>query len=156
MPHGAPHLPHRNYADPGHYFITAATEGRRPLFGQLTEVNVVSSPLGDLVHEAWRYTLERRPWVHSVVMVLMPDHIHGLVGWDTPPPAADGTLGRFVSQFKGVATRYARQRRLIPSWERLWQDGFWEIAIRDEEHFARVKRYIEFNPAREWRRNLSE
>ena len=156
MPHGGPHLTNRNYSDPGHYFVTMGIEGRRPLLGTVTRAGMMTSPLGDVVAESWHYTLRRRPWVHSVAMVVMPDHVHGLIGWEIPPPIADGTLGRFVGQFKGVATRHARRRRLLTTWERLWQDGFWEVVIRDDVHYARVKRYIESNPAREWRRKSSE
>ncbi len=63
------------------------------------------------------------------------------------PGPAESSLGAIVGSFKSAATRGINDlpgRRGAP----VWQRGFHEHVIRDEEDLDRVRRYIEANPIR--------
>jgi REP element-mobilizing transposase RayT len=150
MPHGNPHrLPGFDYSGPGWYFVTVVTEGRRAIFGGLEAAEIRPSPIGVLAVEMFEETLRLRPWISSKAFVAMPDHVHALIGWDRiPSNRRDITLGHFVSQFKGLTTREARKRGFMRSWERLWQDGFWEVVVGSPHQLERCQGYITANPER--------
>lgn len=72
------------------YMITMVTEGRRPLFGQVTgrsdgaagtpdEPCVVLSELGEAVVERWMATEQLYPEIKVVALQMMPDHLHGIL-----------------------------------------------------------------------------
>lgn len=137
-----------DYSSPGWYFITIVVEGRRRLFGTLVPDGTQLSPLGTLTQQAWGSVLDRWPWVQCRHMVLMPDHLHALIGWYRRPGRRNATLGRFVAQFKSESVRQAVSRRELPSWDRFWQEGFWDRVIRTRHELERVERYIQLNPVR--------
>jgi len=66
----------------------------------------------------------------------MPDHLHWLVQLGTNP------LPKVVGLMKGRASR------LAAAGGPLWQRGYYEHAIRDEESLVDVARYIVANPLR--------
>jgi REP element-mobilizing transposase RayT len=150
MPHGRPdRLPGFDCSSPGWYFVTVVVEGRRRLLGRLAAGAVHLSVIGRLVEDAILETGQRRPWLSVDCHVVMPDHIHLLLGWSaTPANRRDTGLGHAVSQIKGISTRAARRARRIPKWDRLWMPGYWEAIVRSPGGVARVRRYIERNPAR--------
>lgn len=143
-----------DYSSPGYYFVTIVVEGRRPVLGRLTSSGVELSRIGRTAAEAWELTLIERPWIQVDAIVLMPDHIHAIVGWNDPPKHRAAGLGNFVGQFKGVATRICHERRLIPRWEKIWQSGFWDRVIRGPKELERIRKYVDANPSRAWLRKL--
>ena len=150
MPHGNPiRMPGFDYSSPGWYFVTVVVEGRRHLFGRLQGSHVVHKPLGQLACEMFEESLRTRPWISCRAFIVMPDHVHALIGWETTPGnRRDTRLGHLVSQFKGMTTREARSRGTLRAWERIWQDGFWEVVIRTANQLERCERYIQTNPER--------
>jgi REP element-mobilizing transposase RayT len=70
----------------------------------------------------------------------MPDHLHALV----EGMQADSDFLRFVAMFKQrAAFRHTRQRSAA-----LWQEGFFEHVLRDEDDLESVAAYIIENPIR--------
>jgi REP element-mobilizing transposase RayT len=148
MPHGTPpRCPGRDYSEPGWYFITIVTAGRRRIFGRIEDGVNVPSSLGNIVTDSYTATLGFRPWITSAAFALMPDHVHALVGWTSVPEnRRDVTLGQMVSQFKGIATREARRQKRLPPWEAMWQEGFHDVVIRSRRQLRSVYCYIIGNP----------
>jgi hypothetical protein len=68
--------------------------------------------------------------------------------------AVPGSLPTIVGSFKSAVTREAR----AVSGERVkvWQRGYWEHVIRDEEDYNNIVRYILGNPAEEQLRRDDE
>ena len=60
---------------------------------------------------------------------------------------APGSLGAIVRAYKAAVTLRANNLHNTPG-ARVWQRGYWEKIIRDEQHLARVRHYVAENPAR--------
>jgi REP element-mobilizing transposase RayT len=67
----------------------------------------------------------------------MPNHVHLLVEvWQTP-------LSDLLERWKGYTARTIN--RVLGRSGKLWQDDYWDRFIRDEAHYRKVVRYIEWN-----------
>lgn len=152
--------PVHDYAGRAWYFVTLCVARRQPLLGSLGAGRVDLTPLGLLVEERWWGIPARtiRAAVHD--MVVMPDHMHGILQVAPPPgyrlkpgervfgPLQRQSLGLAINLFKGDVTRIARQRGLLPNTARLWLRGYHERIIRDARHLANARAYIRNNPIR--------
>jgi REP element-mobilizing transposase RayT len=56
------------------------------------------------------------------------------------------SLGAIVSSWKRFAARAAN--RELGRAGAFWQDDYWDRFIRNEEHFAAAKNYVDFNPVK--------
>ncbi len=63
----------------GTYFITLYAHERACLFGDVVDDDVLLNPFGRIVAEEWRRSAEIRPEIVLVDVVVMPNHLHGLV-----------------------------------------------------------------------------
>jgi putative transposase len=85
----------------------------------------------------YHYRREGRYALHA--FVLMPDHVHLLL-----TPAQDVTIERAVQLIKGGYSHALGT--LIGRNAEVWQRGFTDHRIRDEQDFARHRDYIHQNP----------
>lgn len=77
----------------------------------------------------------------TLAFVLMPDHLHWLL-------QLSGTaLPDLLKRYKSLSGR-AINRSRNTSGEAVWQAGFHDRAIRDEEDLQHIARYIVANPVR--------
>jgi REP element-mobilizing transposase RayT len=93
-----------------------------------------------LVIQALRYGENQFQRYHLHAFVVMPNHVHLLV---TPSVRAREWLGP-LKGFTGHQANRILGRRRVP----FWQDESYDHVIRNDEEFARVQRYIEFNPVK--------
>ena len=120
----------RFYYPGGLYFFTAVTAGRRPLFAEEANVEVLRSAL--------RHVIQRRPFKLEAIVVL-PDHLHCL--WQLPEGDAD--YSNRWKTLKGYVTRNLKDVH-----GPIWQPRFWEHLIRDDDDRRRHLDYIHFNPVK--------
>ncbi len=114
------------------YHITTTTDGRRPIFRDFHCARLAVVELRRL-HE--------QNIVNSLAWVLMPDHLHWLLQLKGPI-----ALSAVIKIFKG---RSARQLGLrMDTGGAVWQPGFHDHALRQEEDVLKVARYIVANPLR--------
>lgn len=114
-----------------HYFLTMCTHRRHRVFSS-------ASTVAD-VHEQFRHTATRNG-VAIFAYCFMPDHLHLLC----EARRIDSNLVAFVHDAK-QRSGYAFARR---TGDRLWQEGFYDHVLRDEEGVLSVVRYIVANPVR--------
>ena len=137
-----------NYSTPNAYFITICTKDRKNLFwtdvGAIIDrpENVPLTNLGMIVQQS----VEDIPKHYSAVsvdrFVIMPNHIHLLlINTD-----ADGrsliapTISTLVRLMKGTVTKQAG----FP----IWQKGFYDHVIRNQNDYREIWNYIEGNPGK--------
>jgi REP element-mobilizing transposase RayT len=155
-----------DYTWPWWYYVTICAHDRRCLFGEVRGDRVVLNQLGRIVEEGWLRRARVRPGVELDAYVVMPNHLHGIMGlpYDravgaTRPAltAAEASrvaptrtlqvnsLGSIIGQIKSLVTKRARSAGL---WcvGPLWQRGFYDHLIRNDPDLHRIRTYIRYNP----------
>ena len=156
------------------YYVTLVIQDRRCLLGEVQGTHVALSPAGSLVRATWMGIARRFPRVRLDEFVVMPNHVHGILGFREPQQVAVGptgrspggvasgrgsfgtTLGELVGWFKVQTTRGyvwgVRQDGWEPFPGRLWQRNYYDRVIRDEQELLHGRAYILENPRR-WARD---
>lgn len=112
------------------YFLTTATAERRPLFAY--------APFAQIVLSAIRWLNEEQKFdVHAAVV--MPDHVHiaGALG--------NGSLASTMHSLKSFTAHQIISRGVAPP---IWQSGYHDHALRDDEDYRACLTYLLQNPIR--------
>lgn len=169
-----PYDPHRHrrqsirlrgydYTQAGYYFVTICTHERQCLFDNQRQRGIAE--------RQWR-ALAQMDHVALDAWVVMPNHIHGIIVITSaahPAPTVPelrpatpdktsqhgpipcnvvpGSLGAIVRAYKSVVTRRINRLQRTPGGV-IWQRGYWERIVRNEEELNAIRRYIEENPRR--------
>lgn len=147
-----------DYTSPGYYAVTVCVQDRIPLFGHVYSGVMHLSPAGTVIGTIWQEIPARFPSITADALVVMPDHLHGVLALDGKTPSLSVILQWFKAQSTAQYTRGVREE----GWRRfagnLWQRGFYDRIIRKDEDLNAIRAYILTNPERwelrrgEWRR----
>lgn len=160
-----PRLEGYDYSQRGAYFVTICAADKQSLFGTMRTADVVGgdayiapadahigphvelTTIGEIVEKY----LSSVPGMEKYVV--MPDHVHFLVTvpgrsagatgpmWASAPTVvAVSSLSKLVRSLKTLSTKAAGGP--------LWQRGYYDHIVRDENDFLRCWRYIDENPVR--------
>jgi len=130
-------LAHYDYHHPAAYFVTLVSHRRRHYFGEITEGKFYPNPITRTVLRCWYELSVRFSSVQVGELVVMPNHLHGIL-WITQGNGP--TLGTLIALFKGSLSKQVRTP--CP----LWQRGFYDRVIRDSTELNNVRAYIRDNP----------
>jgi REP element-mobilizing transposase RayT len=146
-----------------------------PCFGDVVDGKMVLNDVGQMVWDTWNGLPEFYPGIYMDSFVVMPDHIHGLIAIEKHNISDTDTVGAglrarpalrvgpfsntdninlasIVGGFKSFTTRRytqgVKEHDWIPFTKRLWQRGFYETIIRNEEFYQNRLHYIAENPAK--------
>ena len=119
------------YLGPNAYFVTVCVDDRRPAFDESGTVSIVRERL---------LTLASRDHFTIFAYCFMPDHLHVLAQGERE----DADLTRWVHAFK----QHSGYDYAQVSGRRLWQKGFYDTVLRDEDAMQSVAAYIVANPVR--------
>lgn len=108
------------------YHIATATADRRPLFAEFYTARDAIMVLRET---------QGRSQATTLAFVLMPDHLHWLLQL-----GERSSLSQVVGTFKSLSSRRIG--------ESVWQKGFFDYAIRQDEDLPAIARYIIANPLR--------
>ena len=152
-----------DYSNTAWYFVTFCCKDRQKLLGEV--VNGDGVPIKDLPPTEWgsmgdcsvllsaegkecREVLEAssdlRAGGRVVAYVIMPNHVH-LIAAMRRGQSSSSSLGDFIRYIKSSVTKAVRQRK--PGME-IWQRGFHDHIIRDDDDLERILEYIATNPAK--------
>jgi len=114
------------------YHLRFSTRERMPLFADFWLGRGIAACLQEtaLVGDA-----------QTLAWVLMPDHLHWLVRL-----GEQLTLDELVRRFKSVSAQRVNSRRGTAG--SLWQPGYYDHLVRDDENMRDAARYIVANPLR--------
>ena len=138
-----------NYSTPNAYFITVCTENRKNLFwedvGAITDrpENVPLTDLGVVVRQSIYDIPSHYPAITVDHAVVMPNHIHLLLQINTDLNGRSmiaPTISTVVRLMKGAVSKQAGFS--------VWQKGFYDHVIRNENDYQEVWNYIEGNPGK--------
>lgn len=136
-------MPHLNQAHGGRlrvgrhsetgriYLLTSVLYQRQHLFSDFAVGRLLVNELRALHEDGW---------VESLAWVLMPDHLHWLIA------LRNRTLDEVMRRLKGRSGR-AINRHLRRSGS-VWQRGFHDRALRNEDDLKALARYVVANPLR--------
>ena len=142
-------LKNYDYSSCGAYFITICTLDRRNYFwknvgatsGRPQDIEL--SSYGKMADEAIQNIPSSYPALSLESYVIMPNHIHLLVGVCTDEygrPMVAPTMSRVVNQLKGIISKRVGFG--------IWQKSFYDHIIRNREDYEEHLRYIFENPLR--------
>lgn len=80
-------LPHHDYAQPGWYFVTICVQDRACLLGEVAADTVRLPEAGRIVARQWQNLPRHFPHVHPDAFVVMPNHVHAIIGIAEHPGA---------------------------------------------------------------------
>lgn len=110
------------------------------------------TPIGQVVEESILGILQRYTGVEIDTYCFMPDHVHLLLAMTAD---VDGTSetgrdrARPLQNIIGAMKSYTdRQYRILrrPSEKKLWQIGYYDHIIRNDEDLQITRQYIQNNP----------
>jgi len=158
------------YTAPAAYFITICTHGREALFDHVA--------FREIAENAWLAipTQPRAAAVALDEYVVMPDHVHGIlmindvsgegdvpqtgrgalgvglargpaIGSRVPSPLRCGPIGAIVGNYKSWVARRINTLRGAPG-EKVWQRGYYDHIVRNDQEMDAVRRPIRGNPTR--------
>ena len=163
-----------DYAAPGAYFITICVQNRECVLGEITDGEMRLNAMGAMAQTEWRKLPQRFPGITLDACIFMPNHMHGIIligpsvparlvpapmgasTRDAPTESAPATIGDIIGAFKSITTHEyimgVRQLGWPPFSGKFWQRNYYEHIVRAEADLARIRAYIQNNPAR-WARD---
>ncbi|MBM3596570.1 MAG: transposase [Alphaproteobacteria bacterium] len=152
-----------DYKQAGAYFVTICTHGREFLLGAAAGGDIVLTDSGRIVQACWDDIPQHFPHADVDAVVVMPNHVHGILvigdvgarhgvplrssvrqGFAKP---ISGTLATIVRSFKSAATKRINELRRTPG-APVWQRNYYEHVIRNDAALVRIRDYIAANPAK--------
>ena len=125
------HLRKGRYSQPGHYyFLTTLVAGRRPIFADKDNAAIVLNSIRWL-RSADRFFVD--------AAVVMPDHLH-FVG-----ELGESSLSQVMHSLKSFSARQLVAADIAPP---VWQDGYHDHGLRNDEDYRLKVRYVLQNPVR--------
>jgi putative transposase len=68
-----------DYTQPGGYFVTVVTQGRKLIFGKIRNEEMILNSAGEMVVKWWLELPNKFPPVSVGTFVVMPNHFHGII-----------------------------------------------------------------------------
>jgi putative transposase len=168
-----------DYAQEGAFLVTLCTRERECLFGEVVDGAMHLNALGQVAEEEWWRSADIRVEVRLGPLVVMPNHLHGVIAIVAPegalphgPFAHPVGVGAYEPHDNvGAHGRAPLQRdphslgSFVAGYKSavtarinamrqtagtpVWQRGFHEHIVRSEEDWERIAAYIDANP-RQW------
>lgn len=165
-----------DYNKAGLYFVTICTQNRECLFGDVFENRIQLNNAGEMIEKWWFELPHKFKNIQVHELIVMPNHIHGIVQITTPVGAdlsvcpepntainftqipfskitgahIGAPLHTMVQWFKTMTTNNYIQQVKSHDWKRfdgkLWQRNYHEHIIRDEIAYLKISKYIQTNP----------
>ena len=138
-----------DYSAPNAYFITICTKNRANLFwtdvGAIIDrpKNVPLTNLGMIVRQSIHDISRHYPAITVDHAVIMPNHIHLLLQINTDVNGRSmiaPTISTVVRLMKGTVSKQAGFS--------VWQKGFYDHVIRNDNDYREIWNYIEGNPGK--------
>ena len=138
-----------DYSRAGAYFLTICTKDRRCILSQIDEGaaygrlnSVTVTEAGHAVERELKRIGDIYDNVHVDSYVIMPNHVHIIlmIQDEDSQQGTSPTISRVVQQLKGTVTKKIGKA--------IWQKGFYDHVIRDEQDYLVRRKYIEENPVK--------
>ncbi len=133
-----------DYRSKGCYHVTICSRQREHLFGEVANGVMRLNALGRVVEQGIAGIPSHFPEAEVIAHVVMPNHVHMLLGLGTETdamygvPTARHTLGQIIGSYKAGVSRACGRA--------IWQPRFYEHIIRNERDLLETIAYVQNNP----------
>ena len=141
-----------DYSTNGLYFVTICTKFMRPSFGILESEKVILNQLGQVARLNWLQIPTFFPFTNLGPYIIMPNHLHGIIGIEKKSSFSEINQKRFGSQsnnlasiIRGFKSSVTVEARKIDA-DFAWQSRIHDRIIRDEIELENIIQYIYDNP----------
>ena len=134
-------LPNFDYSAAYAYFVTICTDQKKPLFW----TNQKQNRFGDVEEAYLRDIPNIFPNSAADCFVVMPNHVHAIIQLSQSTLDSGSTLSTIVGTYKSGVSRKLHR---FSDANKVWQRGFYDHVIRDQEEYLKIWNYIEENPIR--------
>ena len=147
-------LEHYDYSQTGGYFVTICTYERFRAFGEICGSAVGAALCGrpnepHKVIEKWLCEIENKyPGIKIDCYIVMPDHVHFIViktGGHAGPPLQQ-IMDWFKTQTTNEYIKGIKTGLYEPFKKHLWQRGYYEHIIHNQQDLDEIRKYIKYNP----------
>jgi len=149
-----------DYSQTGYYFVTICTQNREKIFGQIVGADSISarsetilSNAGMMVEKIYCNMQNEFKNVVFHEYIFMPNHFHGIIQiqWADIESAPTANLSTIIQSFKRYTTIeyiHGVKNNIYPLFnKRIWQRGYHEHIVRNEQELQKIREYIINNPA---------
>jgi len=124
--------------------VTVTALNRKSLFAECCDGESHYSEEGKVVFETWRSIPKKFPQIETSTLVVMPDHVHGILH---VKERMLQPLGMAVRYFKSLVTSQLRVRNNNPNLH-VWNKGFHDTVVYRKGMLKALSEYIRDNPRR--------
>jgi putative transposase len=141
-------------------FITFCVIKKQCFFGEIKDASVILSEFGQRIKEIWLDIGIMHPNIDVSNYIVMPNHFHGIINisenkaHESEIQSANEELNvlyNIIRDYKSFSTHEYNKLKDTKSLQ-LWQRGYYDHIIRDQNEYDLIKRYIENNPS-QWSRD---
>lgn len=147
-------LPNYDYSQNGAYFVTICTRDRKTVLSYVVGRDDPGAPRaegrllksGAIVDGYICSIPDAYPGVSVEKYCIMPNHVHLLllVGQGEKRRAESSRPTQLLSRIIAALKRFSNR----DAGEKLWQTGYYEHVVRNEQDYLDIWQYIDQNPAR--------
>lgn len=134
----------RDYRQPAFYMITMTTRNRWRLFATCADNRAILTRDGWLAYDLWHAMPKTYPQLRLSTLVIMPDHLHGIVRVEERMPQS---LGVPLRAFKSQVTSALRKQYGDPDLA-VWNPGYHDLCVWRRGSLNAYIHYICDNPRR--------
>jgi putative transposase len=134
-------FPGRDYRIPAFYMITMTALDRKPLFAACENGTSTLNDDGWIVYDLWHRMAKDYPQIDTSTLVIMPDHLHGLL---RVKEQMEKPVGVPLRAFKSQVTSALRKKYGNPDLN-VWTPGYHDLAVWRRGALDAYIRYMKDN-----------
>jgi|SRR3989339_426031 len=141
-------LYHRNYSQPGYYFVTIDSHKHQLLFGKIIKADFIPNQIGKILQKWLQNVPIKFPSVSIDSCQIMPNHVHLIILisglfcvraiHESPTIEKRQLLPKIIGYFKMNSAKEAQQQ--------IWHRNYYEHIIRHKIELEKYRLYIRYNP----------
>jgi len=141
-------LYHRNYSQPGYYFVTIDSYKHQLLFGKIIKADFIPNQIGKILQKWLQNIPFKFPSVSINTYQIMPNHVHLIIlisgqfcvraNHDSPTIEKRQLLPKIIGYIKMNSAKEAQQQ--------IWHRNYYEHIIRHKIELEKYRLYIGHNP----------
>jgi putative transposase len=137
-----------DYTTVGFYFVTLCVQGRLPLLGRIVSDDMRLSPAGEIAQDRCEEIPRRYSGIELDTVMVMPDHLHAIISLGGDTDSLSTVVHWLKSRTTSDYTLGVRAAGWPPFHGRLWQPGFYDRVMRDDQELNAIREYVMQNPLR--------